>query len=689
MTAYTDKDALKMKAPSIASNLLFASALLCVGSGWAASDSTLNSRQTLLENLRTMDFSNPGVLLTGEMRSGLNSSVLTRDDLTATEVGAATEGDFTVQARPTKDTRATVKFRIHQDWQKSHEEGISPFLFDWWSYDGRALNGKIVFNLGDMRVHYTPLTLETPQVDPLQEPEILAKRRQDVMSYRHLDGSLGRLLQGLNFSYDSGSLLGLDNLYYQGTFARLRNQAKKSAQRFYDVDAADRYLAAGRAGLEIMGVSLKGTYLNSFDREKSARNFFTGVTGDDSTLLESNTVISALGEVNVAKIAKMEGYKASIGLEYAMSNYNSALLRKGKTTKQVTLIDSLRVGVGDEDLITHAVTNRTVETDALIKEDVLDLDGRAMLATVEFAPSAEIAEASIKVRYVNNDEKFLSELAQSPVYYSAAAVLNSDALYDSSAAGLMLENMRSTTSENMYYVVYRNDPLTQVNLVSGNDDVVGYQYLYNNYKKAHTIRTGWVNTPMTGNELMSIRATDFDPSVNLSMPFGMATADRAGLLLDAEWLLIDAVLVEARFSTLKAAQAEVSYSDIGFGSSVDIGKLIGMNRKLVVNGAYETTTETDGYARKSSRMAAGGRVGIWKGLSFLGAYQLVSKDFGKVFPVTVEVKESLLLAGPEIRITEGSSLQLQYGLLSNELTLAGSSMTVDRTLMSADVRVKF
>ncbi len=195
-----------------------------------------------------MDFSNAGVLLTGDMRSSINSSTASLDEGKHTGLDAYTEGHFVLQARPTKDTRATVMFRAHQDWQKSHEEGMSPYLFDWWSYDGKAVDGKINFNLGDMRVRYTPLTLATPVIDLVQEPELLATRRAEAMAYRHLDGTDARLLQGLNFSYASGQWGVLDNLYYQGTGARLRNQAKKPDQVFFDFDESDRYMLAGRAG---------------------------------------------------------------------------------------------------------------------------------------------------------------------------------------------------------------------------------------------------------------------------------------------------------------------------------------------------------------------------------------------------------------------------------------------------------
>jgi len=689
MTAYTEKDALKMNAPLTVSKLVMASALLCVGTAWSAADSAALPQKTLYENLRSLDFSNPGVLFTGELRSGINSSVIEYGDLKKTEIGAASEGDFVIQARPTKDTRATVKFRVHQDWQKSHEEGSSPYLFDWWSYDGRAHDGKINFNLGDMRVRYTPLTIATPRVAYLQEPEMLKQRREDVMAYRNLDGSDSRMLQGLNFSYNSGAWGVLEDLYYQGTVARLRNQAKKTDQVFFDFDESDRYMFAGRVGVGVSAFTLGFDYVSAFNREKSARNFFSLTLNSDSTLLEDNSVMSGSVGVDAGRLLDFETARLKIGVEYGMSSYESSWLYKGQVAKTVYVLDSMYTGVGEEVVMAHYITPRTSVSNEVISTDNKTIDGKAMLLTVDAALPSTLAENSIVLRYVQNDKDFISELAQSPMYYMAGSVLNSQAFVGNEA----LNVLRGSTMENLYYAVYTNDPLTQLNLASATDEEVGNLYLLNNYKKSHNIRTGYTNASMTPSELASLSAI-MDPGVNLSMPFGLATPDRKGVLLDAQALLANgAIEMDLRLNSLSADEAGSSFLDMGVGLGFQLGSWLDLGRKLNLNGAFEQSKETDGLERSSTRYSAGANVGVWKALSLQAAYQVVDKDYGKMLAylglTQATGTESLLLVGPEIEIAEGSSLNLQYGLLKNELSANNVSITLDRTLISADVRVKF
>jgi hypothetical protein len=103
----------------------------------------------------------------------------------------------------------------------------NPVIGHWFSYDGLILNKHLNFNLGYMRVGYTPLTISTPQPDLLQEPEILASHRVEALARRNLDTTDRRLLHGLNAEYNSGKIGVVDNVSMQITGARLRNVAKR------------------------------------------------------------------------------------------------------------------------------------------------------------------------------------------------------------------------------------------------------------------------------------------------------------------------------------------------------------------------------------------------------------------------------------------------------------------------------
>jgi hypothetical protein len=86
-----------------------------------------------------------------------------------------------------------------------------------------------------------------------------------------LDTTNNRLLQGLNLLYNSGKLGSLENLYAQGTVARLRAIGKKYDQVFFDFDWSDRYLVGARVGAEAFGANLGLNYTYTFDRIRSTR----------------------------------------------------------------------------------------------------------------------------------------------------------------------------------------------------------------------------------------------------------------------------------------------------------------------------------------------------------------------------------------------------------------------------------
>jgi hypothetical protein len=637
-------------------------------------------------NLQALDFSFPGVLITGELRSGVNASILENEaGYKNTDIGAASEADVKIQARPTKESRATILFRIHQDWQKAHEEGVSPFLLDWISYDGRAWDSKIDFNLGDMRVAYTPLTLSVPSLNLANEPEILSIRRKDVMRYRHLNDTDQRLLQGFNFAINSGTISVFDNLSLQGTFSRLRAQSKKVDQIFFDFDDTDRWLFAGRGGAELLGVSVGVNYVYTFTREAALENFTQSVTVDPQYpfLVEDNSVFSGTLGIDIAKLAGLSGWKIGLSGEYAISSYETSNFYRDTNKVTVYRIDSayvLRDDVWEQiwllaDTTFNSIVYRTEKLDTK--------DGSAILASLDFATPSSITNLAVSFKYIKNDKDFVSEVAQSPIYYTPSKVLNAPAV-----DGLRI----ASTMENLYFANYTNDPLTKYNL-SG--DLRGNNNNLNNNKKAHFLRSGYNNSIWTPAELRRISPHEIDPGVNLALPFGLATPDRSGFLFNVNWSFINNSIALNGFVNRVAQEEDIGglaapvYLDLGGGLDVEIGRLIGWERRLNFNGGFGKASETDGYERSSTRASAGLRAHIWRGISLLGGFQMVNKDYGNMFAAPVTGDELLWLAGPEIKITEGSYFNLQYGMLNYEFKEGANAHTFDRSLFSADVRVKF
>ena len=644
-------------------------------------------------NLQALDFSFPGVLITGEFRSGVNASILENEAGDKnTGIGAASQADVKIQARPTKESRATVLFRTHQDWQKAHEEGVSPILLDWISYDGRAWNGKIDFNLGDMRVAYTPLTLYVPSLNLANEPEILSIRRKDAMSYRQLSDTDQRLLQGLNFAINSGNLAMFDNLYLQGTFSRLRAQSKKYDQIFFDFDNTDRWLFAGRGGVELFGVSVGVNYVYSFTRESGLENFGQTIIVDpkEPFLVEDNRVFSGILGLDIAKLAGMRDWKIGLSGEYALSSYETSNFYRDIEKVITYRIDSayvLRDNVWEKIFMVAATTRDS----AVYRTDKLDTkDGSAILVILNFATPSSITNLTASLKGIKNDKDFVSEVAQSPIYYTPSRILNASAV-----DGLRIA---AGTIENLYFANYTNDPLTKYNL-SG--DLGGDNNNLNNNKKAHFLRSGYNNSIFTPAELRGISPHQIDPGVNLALPFGLATPDRSGFLFDVNWSFMNNSIALNGFANRVAQEEGIGeyaapvYLDFGGGVNMEIGRLAGLKNRINLNGGFGMASETEGYERSSIRASAGLCAGIWRGLSLRGGFQIVNKDYGSLFTdingdiVSVIGDELLWLAGPEIKIAEGSYFNLQYGMLNYEFKEGGNKHTLNRSLLSADIRVKF
>jgi hypothetical protein len=674
--------------------------LLFAAVAFAATDSVLTEQRVVLQNLQEMDASKPGVLLTGEFKSNAGSIVLEQGESKSTEIDAATQADIEIQARPTAETRATVRFRIHQDWQKSREEGISPFLFHWLSFDGKAWEKRIDFNLGDMRVAYTPLTIFMPELGLNNEPEIFAIRRRDIMAYSNLDGSDGRLLQGLNFSMHSGKAAFLDDVYLQVTGSRLRAQAKKIDQIALDIDNTDRFLIAGRGGTDLYGLSLSAGYVYTFSRETASENFVASSVmglGNLPYLLEDNGVFFSTLGIKIASIAGLDGWKIDLSGEYANSWYQSWWFNKTAETTKRPRADTVKVMQGGELQNIVNIVYETISSDAYSTSDNGSLNSGAVQVLLELAPPKSIADALLKFRWVQNGKNFISELAQSPSYFSSS-ILNASAI----------NTLRGSSLENLYFAVYNNNPLTQLSLLGRknvsyfNRTLAGGNNLYNNYRKAHFVRTGYTGNSLTPAERMALSPALLDPALNLSMPWGLATPDRSGFLLNLEGAILDnKVSVNANVNMVNQKTPFIdggkapSYLDLGAGFSVEAGRFAGLKKPLTLQAGFEKSTENDGFERTSQSSKAGLRWGIWHSISLLGGFEMVKKDYGTAVRdesegqvINLRSMELLWLAGPEVKLSEGAYFNAQYGMLNNEYKSV-SNTKLNRNIITADVRVKF
>ena len=718
-----------MKIQTIA---LISSFLFSAGYALAeGQDSVVAKQKSLLETLDSLNDAVLGLRVNGTARAGALTSMANSDNFakeSATQENQAyTDVDLRFGAHPSAETNIDVRMRLHKDWQSAYDVNNNPVIGHWFSYDGLILNKHLNFNLGYMRVGYTPLTISTPQPELLQEPEILASRRVEALERRNLDTTDRRLLHGLNAEYNSGKFGVLDNVAMQITGARLRNIAKKSDQVFFDFDFSDRYLLASRLGLDLMGFHIGGDIYNVSDRKLTRRAHEAEKT--DTIYYEFNQVISAELGATTKKLAPSLPLEIGLNGEYAMSNWN---VDRDYTTKKTVKNYILSFGQNPKAPADSFVYYKGVDQDSsyTASERYAENKGKSFYVEPFIRGEAAKVEYDLKVRYLQTDEEFWSEMAATPTYQGGAVVLNSNALYTNPMDELIISNYGSSSLENLYFNVYNAITLNATNLITSQSsnalsvkDESEYLYsrLYNNYKDGHFYRNGYSATILKRREIESAMFV-LDPTVSMAMPYGDVTPDRKGVkaAIDVNWN--DILTFNARFDMLTQANSPtVSFDAAGnlvFGSEenkftryaaglgFDIGQLLSLDRKLLIQGSYDHSEESANLKRKADRIMGGATLNVWGPVSILGSMQMFNKTFGDAgyaiaggFAYITESNETLALGGIRLRIAPASYLNLQGGALINEISYKSidvttgaasqSKLSISKTVASADVTVNF
>lgn len=714
--------------------LIFATALMfSATAAFAEADSSVATKQTsFLQKLDSLNKSILGLRLGGTAKAGALTSMVSSDQLldnSATQENQAyTDVNLKFLAQPSSETRLDVQVRLHKDWQSAIDENNNPVVGHWFSYDGKILNNHVDFNLGYMRIGYTPLTINTPQIEILQEPEIFTRNRMEALSYRNLDTTSRRLMQGLNAEFHSGEVGVIDDIYAQATGARQRNIAKKNDQVFFDFDWSDRYAYGLRAGVSTFGFNLGANFVGAFDRRLSTSAHDMGLK--DTVIYDDNSVLSVQLGFNSQKLLPSLPITFGLDGEYAMSWWAVDMETSVKKNTFVNQIAETAAPDGKNmtDVVYVSSVMLSKETEKVMVEDLLDDQGKAI--NVRPYVEGSIAGVNFKVNgmYLMNDKEFWSDLASSPNYTNNGIIFNANALYGD-ADQEVAKNFASGNLENLYFMVYNTDLLTAATIMTSNaasakagtvlsdnsESTNMYFRLYNNYKLAHFYRNGYDAVTMKKLEAAEALLL-MDPSVNLAMPYGLATPDRKGFAasLDVDWN--DAISLNARFSQYTAEASDNKFTTIGAGLGVDVGRLIpSMERKIKVSGSFEKATENSALQRSSQRIVGGFSADVWGPIALEFGAQMLNKKFeGNVYgiaglPVGMsfiqKVDEMLILVGPRVRIAPESYITVRYGMLKNtvgyktpnaaaalDATLppyVDKELSVDKNIISADVTVNF
>ena len=670
----------------------------------------VTQQKSLLEKLDSLNAAVLGLKINGTAKAGVLASFSSSDqyaDQSPTQENQAfTDANLRITARPSSETMVDVQLRLHKDWQSAYDENNNPVIGHWFSYDGTILNKHVDFNLGYMRVGYTPFTVFTPQTEILQEPEIFSEKRREALEKRNLDTTSRRLLQGLNVMYHSGSLGGgvVDNITAQLTGARLRNNAKKVDQVFFDFDFADRYMLGARAGIDAYGAHLGLNFVNLFDRKYSRRT--KDIDLDDTVFYDHNRVISVDLAFDSKKLLPDLPVTFGLNGEVAFSKWDVNFDYLGKKFKSAyKIVETNYTENGDTKRFVYIKNEGSLST-ALVNQDSIDVDGQSFYASLFVKGDINDINFNVDAGYLKTDKDFWSEMASSPVYQGRSVILNANAMYGTSTDSLLLATFGASSLENLYFNVYNSTTLQATNLMTvGSTNALSdnsesenlYARLNNNYKNGHFYRNGYTGTIAKRLELDPLMV--LDPSVGLALPLGLATPNRKGVVakVDVNWA--DKVSFNARVNMLTEADVVVGYSvdpatqvsipvlgenkytEFAVGVGADIGAIAALDRQILVQGSFSQGKEDANLKRTATRINAGVTADIWGPVALLAGFQQYEKNFDNGYGIyaedesgspvivasVIKTTEQLLLAGIRVKIAPLSYLSLQYGLLKNEL----------------------
>ncbi|MCQ2104773.1 MAG: hypothetical protein MJZ26_03170 [Fibrobacter sp.] len=694
----------------LASAVLFSAA-----SAFAQEQDVASQQSSLLQKLDSLNAAVLGLRINGTVKAGALASMSSSDqysELSPTQENQAySDANLVFTARPSSETQIHLELRLHKDWQSAFDENNNPVIGHWFSYDGTILNKHVDFNLGYMRVGYTPYTLYTPQQIMLQEPEIFAQARVESMAQRNLDTTSNRLMQGVNAEYHSGNLGVVSDVNAQITGARMRNTAKKYDQVFFDFDYADRYFYGLRLGAEAFGAHLGVNYTDVFDRQWSTRS---RIQDRDTVIYEDNSILSVELGFDSEKLLGKSAFGFGLNGEFAMSNWNDDMdyfVHEQKIQYNLT-----EIKVNGEP--TAYIKIAYVDDKHLENETIEDVDGTAFY--VEPYVNLDLAgiKGDLKVMYLQNDEDFWSEMASTPAYRGGKVVLNANAMFDEPYNGLV-NGFGMASLENIYFHVYNSNPLNATNLMTSEtsnnalssqneDGRYMYARLYNNYKNAHFYRNGY-NADVLKRLEIGQALFSLDPSTSMELPYGVATPDRKGIQASLNLSWNDAVEVNALFSMMNEGAAvdfttgalvENNFTRYAVGLALDVGRFVpALGRKIKIQGSFDHTEEDAFLQRKNDRLMAGASIDVYGPVALLAGYQSSNREFGIGLPVGMaavnKAEESLILAGPRVKIASNSYLSVQYGMLSdkvsftNLMTGAPDELSIDKNVIVADVTVNF
>lgn len=691
-----------------------------------AASAGVAQNQELIESKVDSINAKRGLEITGGIRSVAQSSTFDNDQdptginkMHNTERGEFVTGDINFGFRPYENVRANATLRLEAGMQEYFASAAKSVSVPWLNVEGNVGN-SIYWVVGNFRQEYSPLTLFAPGLDIMYEPQVFARKRYMAQKEQFLEGNQ-RNLQGANIQFrkDLGDALG--QVRAEAIFARLNRNAvldlggaegnilpKDSVWGASQASNTDKWLVAGN--LELLPLN---------------RNVYVGLT---PMYIFDN-------EDTYSYTYRHEGYDSN-------NPYVKQDINPFELNPQNTLVVSARAGadvgsiLGNKNLVIDGTAEFALSMDKAYTVDSTkalndegdeifqykfneqDLTGMAVLVNLNLGYKTDKWGVKVAIDGVFNDSNWFNNLAQSPSFF-AQRILNSDK--DGNTVKYAVNSPLYSSFDALYNFNPKFSPVTRG---MGTDDDAFRDGQSESYGIANYNKNSWTTNIYTRNQL-ALLETLSDPNLQMALPNGLATSNRAGARATLTANYGEAVEFQGMFSyfqqvsgvnqqfyndyagtVLYASYKPATYMEFGAGAKVDVFKLLGFSKPLEISGSYkhsERTLETDNWAQyaamglplvdettslKSDFINAGlyvqylPRLGVNLGFQMINS-EMVSLNQLNMFGVgykNPKVKGSQMqwMVGLDYNIAHNAWLAVNFGMVSvsNEYNTS-RSITID------------
>ncbi|MDR2728559.1 MAG: hypothetical protein LBB56_05450, partial [Chitinispirillales bacterium] len=574
--------------------------------------------------------SKAGIHFNGEFRSQYLSSTVSESAVESSgkknEAVEYTSVDFDVVARPNSALSGRAVFRLHQDWRNFFGDIQNPITTRWLSIDGSLMGGIFRYSLGDYKKKLSPLTLWSPDMEFLYEPEIFAMQRRFAMSESFL-GENNRLLQGIDLAFKAQLYPILEEVEANVFGARLASSGNGESSVLPQgliADAEfDKYLLGVSAGTQILkGLGLGITNITIFDYKDS----FKGTKEAADAASQSTNVFSARLNADNRTFMETDFVEFGVDAEIAFSSDRDAW----------DDFDGNLNPIVKDSSITGTALNA------------------GLFARLNFGDAGFV---KFRAAFINNDSTFRNEAAQSPVFFKRT-IMNSE----NKLGGLGIMN----PFDAIYRTVFKFAPSQYFG-----DAKPQMKTAYN----IAVIPSAYPTSPENS-----------DLSVfQQALPGGLASADRSGAVVNLDGSFLNSALsvgVKAailstvgEYNTLDKDKSPIlngngeiikgtaDYLEFVGGASVDIAKFApAVGPSLVIGGSYGVYNgEHDKWAKENTLFSGELNYNFYKRFGLLLGYQqldMVNKFDGNEI-LGSEHNFTNFAAGLQYKVADGGCLTVK------------------------------